>query len=246
MNDTASSPLALVTGASRGIGYAIATTLAHRGFRVIGTSTTEEGAHWLNEDLEKLGGEGWLLDITDASQVEATLRRLAAEGGLSVLVNNAGVTHDGLLMRMSDEQWQRVLDTNLTAVFRLCRGVVRGMMKRRSGRIITVGSIVGSTGNAGQANYAASKAAAVAFSKSLAMEVGGRGITVNVVAPGCIETDMTKNLPADVRAAAIAHTPLGRVGTPQEVADAVAFLASSAASFITGETLHVNGGMHMF
>lgn len=230
--------IALVTGASRGIGKAIAQRLAAEGARVIGTATTAAGA----EAISATGITGKVLDVRDAAASDALLDEI---GTVSILVNNAGVTRDTLLLRMKDEDWATVLDTNLTAIFRLSRGVLRGMMKARHGRIISIGSVVGTMGNAGQANYAAAKAGLIGFSKSLAREIGSRGITVNVVAPGFIETDMTKELPESARAALLTQIPLQRLGQGDDIAAAVAFLASKEAGYITGETLHVNGGMVM-
>ena len=240
--------LALVTGASRGIGRAIALELGRRGANVIGTATTEAGAAAIAEALAGAGarGRGVVLDVSSAESVERCFREVeATDGPPLVLVNNAGVTRDGLLMRMSSEDWQVVLDTDLTAVFRTCKAVIRGMMKARRGRIVNIASVVGVMGNAGQTNYAAAKAGMIGFSKSLAREVGSRGITVNVVAPGFIVTDMTDALNEQTRTALLGQVPLGRLGSPEDVAQAVAFLASSEAGYVTGETLHVNGGMYM-
>ena len=236
----------LVTGASRGIGAAIADTLAARGARVIGTATTAAGAEAISERLAVQGGTGRTLDVTDAQAVEALLTAIAAEfGAISILVNNAGITRDNLLVRMKEEDWQAILDTNLSSVYRTSKAVLRAMMKARHGRIINIASVIGLTGNAGQANYAAAKAGIIGFSKSLAKEVGSRGITVNVVAPGFIETDMTRDLPDDAKATMLGQIALGRLGSPQDVAEVVSFLASPAAAYVTGETLHVNGGMYM-
>lgn len=232
----------LVTGASRGIGRAIAERLARDGAKVYGTATSDTGAEAITKALAEWGGEGRKLDVKDAAACEALIDSL---GSLSVLVNNAGVTRDTLLLRMKDEDWSEVLETNLTSIFRLSRMVLRGMMKARHGRIISIGSVVGTMGNAGQANYCAAKAGLVGFSKSLAREIGSRGITVNVVAPGFIETDMTSELGEDTRKALLGQIPLQRLGNPADIAAAVAFLASREASYITGETLHVNGGMAM-
>lgn len=238
--------IALVTGASRGIGAAIASTLAERGAKVIGTATTAEGAARITAALAAQGGEGRVLDVRDAAAVEAFIEQLSKEvGAVSILVNNAGVTRDNLLMRMKDSEWDEVIATDLSSVFRLSRAVLRGMMKARYGRIVSVGSVVGVMGNAGQANYCAAKAGLIGFSKALAKEIGSRNITVNVVAPGFIDTDMTKDLPEAARTALLAQVPAARLGTPQDVAEAVAFLASSAAGYISGETLHVNGGLYM-
>ncbi|HEX4480857.1 MAG TPA: 3-oxoacyl-ACP reductase FabG [Rudaea sp.] len=238
--------IALVTGASRGIGAAIADTLAAHGAKVIGTATSEAGASAIGERLSAHGGAGRALNVTDAAAVESLIDNIAKEfGPISVLVNNAGITRDQLLMRMKDDDWQAILDTNLTSVYRTSKAVMRGMMKARKGRIINIASVIGLTGNPGQANYAAAKAGIIAFSKSLAREIGSRGITVNVVAPGFIDTDMTKALPEEQRTALLGQIALGRLGAPDDVAQAVLFLASPAAAYITGETMHVNGGMYM-
>ncbi|HET7591935.1 MAG TPA: 3-oxoacyl-ACP reductase FabG [Rhodanobacteraceae bacterium] len=238
--------VALVTGASRGIGAAIADELAAGGAKVIGTATSESGAQAVTQRLSGSGGEGRVLDVTDGKAVEALIDAIVKDhGGLSILVNNAGITRDQLLMRMKDEDWQAILDTNLTSVYRTSKAVMRTMMKARKGRIINIASVVGVTGNPGQTNYAAAKAGIIAFSKSLAREVGSRGITVNVVAPGFIDTDMTRALGEDQRKALEASIALGRLGAATDIAHAVAFLASPAANYITGETLHVNGGMYM-
>jgi 3-oxoacyl-[acyl-carrier protein] reductase len=238
--------VALVTGATRGIGAAIAHALGEQGAIVIGTATSEEGAARIAAALVHARGEGMRLDVTDATACDAALASIEARhGAVTILVNNAGITRDNLLLRMKDDEWDAMLATNLTPAFRLARSVLRGMMKQRFGRIVQIGSVVGSSGNAGQANYAAAKAALVGFTKSLAQEVGSRNITVNCVAPGMIDTDMTRDLPEAQRAALLARIPLGRLGTPQDVAHAVAFLASPHAGYITGATLHVNGGMYM-
>ena len=238
--------IALVTGASRGIGAAIADTLAAQGAAVIGTATTESGAAAIADRLAACGGHGRVLQVNEAGAIEALIETLGKEfGSISILVNNAGITRDNLLMRMKDEDWQAVIDTNLTSVYRSSKAVMRGMMKARKGRIINIASVIGATGNAGQANYAAAKAGIIAFSKSLAKEIGSRGITVNVVAPGFIETDMTRDLPEEAKQAMLCQIALGRLGQAQDIAAAVAFLAGPAANYITGETLHVNGGMHM-
>ena len=240
------APVALVTGASRGIGRAIALLLAERGFRVVGTATSESGAQAVGEALASHGGRGLMLDVNRAGACDAAVESvLKTEGALQVLVNNAGITRDTLAMRMKDEDWDAVLDTNLKAVFRLSRAVMRPMMKQRYGRIVNITSVVGASGNPGQANYAASKAGVAGMTRALARELGSRGITVNCVAPGFIATDMTDGLPAAQKDALMAQIPLGRLGQPQEIAEAVAFLASPAAGYITGTELHVNGGMFM-
>lgn len=237
--------IALVTGASRGIGRAIAEDLVARGATVIGTATSENGAQAISEYLDGKG-KGFVLNVTENDSIEKFLADVRAEfGEIDILVNNAGITHDNLLMRMKDDEWQDIIDTNLSSVFRLSKAVMRAMMKKRHGRIITIGSVVGTMGNAGQANYAAAKAGVIGFSKSLAREVASRGITVNVVAPGFIETDMTRALTDDQRAGILSQVPANRLGDAKEIASAVAFLASDEASYITGETLHVNGGMYM-
>ena len=237
--------IALVTGASRGIGRAIAESLAKRGATVIGTATTESGAQAISDYLGE-SGKGFMLNVTATESIDATLAAIKTEfGDIDILVNNAGITRDNLLMRMKDDEWFDILETNLTAVFRLSKAVLRSMMKKRYGRIINVGSVVGSMGNAGQVNYAASKAGVLGFTKSMAREVASRGITVNTVAPGFIETDMTHALNDEQRQATLAQVPAGRLGQPHEIAATVAFLASEDAAYITGETLHVNGGMYM-
>jgi 3-oxoacyl-[acyl-carrier protein] reductase len=236
--------VALVTGASRGIGRAIAATLAQQGFTVIGASTTEAGAAAITEVLP--GVQGLALDVTDAAAVDAALQAVVGQhGGLQVLVNNAGITRDQLAMRMKDDDWDAVIDTNLKAVFRLSRGVLRTMMKQRYGRIVNITSVVGASGNPGQANYAAAKAGVAGMTRALARELGSRNITVNCVAPGFIATDMTGQLPEAQKAALLAQIPLGRLGSPEEVAHTVAFLCSPLAGYITGTELHVNGGMFM-
>jgi 3-oxoacyl-[acyl-carrier protein] reductase len=247
MNEkTLSGEIVLVTGASRGIGAAIADELAAQGATVIGTATSDAGATAIGERLAAVGGHGRMLDVTDGASIEALVDDIAKQfGPVSILVNNAGITRDNLLMRMKDEDWNAILDTNLTSVYRTSKAVMRAMMKARRGRIINIASVVGVTGNAGQANYAAAKAGIIAFSKSLAKEIGSRGITVNVVAPGFIDTDMTKALPDVAREGLIAQIALGRLGEPADIARAVAFLAGPSATYITGETLHVNGGMYM-
>ncbi|KHS47186.1 MULTISPECIES: 3-oxoacyl-ACP reductase FabG [Hafnia] len=237
--------IALVTGASRGIGRAIAENLVARGARVIGTATSDKGAADISAYLGE-NGKGYNLNVVDQASIDAVLSAIRAEfGEIDILVNNAGITRDNLLMRMKDDEWQDILDTNLTSVFRLSKAVLRAMMKKRCGRIITIGSVVGTMGNAGQANYAAAKAGLIGFSKSLAREVASRGITVNVVAPGFIETDMTRALTDEQRAGILSQVPANRLGDAKEIANAVAFLASDEAGYITGETLHVNGGMYM-
>lgn len=238
--------VALVTGASRGIGRGIAQALAAQGVKVIGTATTEAGAAAISEALGASGGRGVALDVNDAAAVEAAIDALVKEfGGLHILVNNAGITRDTLAMRMKDDDWDAVLDTNLKAVFRTSRAVMRTMMKQRYGRIVNITSVVGASGNAGQANYAAAKAGVAGMTRALARELGSRSITVNCVAPGFIATDMTEVLPEAQKAALLSQIPLGRLGAVQEVADAVVFLASPAAGYITGSELHVNGGMYM-
>ena len=238
--------VALVTGASRGIGRAIALALAAQNYTVIGTATTEAGAAGIGEALAPFGGRGIALNVNDVPAVDAVIDAiLKADGGLHVLVNNAGITRDQLAMRMKDDDWDAVLDTNLKAVFRLARAVMRPMMKQRYGRIISITSVVGASGNAGQANYAAAKAGLAGMTRSLARELGSRNITVNCIAPGFIATDMTEVLPEAQKAALLAQIPLGRLGAPEEIAGAVAFLASPAAGYITGTELHVNGGMYM-
>jgi 3-oxoacyl-[acyl-carrier protein] reductase len=238
--------IALVTGASRGIGRAIALALAQRGARVIGTATTDAGAAAIRAALAPLGGEGVVLDVTDASALEAAIDAIVKQhGALHILVNNAGITRDGLALRMKDEDWDAVQDTNLKAVFRASRAVMRTMMKQRWGRIVNITSVVGASGNAGQANYAAAKAGVAGMTRALARELGSRNVTVNCVAPGFIATDMTDHLPEAQKAALLQQVPLGRLGTPEEVAATVAFLCSAEAGYITGAELHVNGGMFM-
>ncbi|EKD9039765.1 3-oxoacyl-ACP reductase FabG [Vibrio parahaemolyticus] len=237
--------IALVTGASRGIGRAIAELLVERGATVIGTATSESSAAAISEYLGE-NGKGLALNVTDVESIEATLKTINDEfGAIDILVNNAGITRDNLLMRMKDDEWNDIINTNLTPIYRMSKAVLRGMMKKRAGRIINVGSVVGTMGNAGQTNYAAAKAGVIGFTKSMAREVASRGVTVNTVAPGFIETDMTKALNDDQRAATLANVPAGRLGDPREIASAVVFLASPEAAYITGETLHVNGGMYM-
>jgi 3-oxoacyl-[acyl-carrier protein] reductase len=240
--------IALVTGASRGIGQGIALALGKEGAAVIGTATTEKGAQAISEYLSVAGisGEGMTLNVNDGSQVDQSLGSIREKyGEISILVNNAGITRDNLLARMSDEEWDEVMSTNLKSVFRMSRAVMRGMMKARTGRIINISSVIGSMGNPGQSNYAASKAGMVGFSKSLALEIGSRNITVNCVAPGFIETDMTHALGEEQRAKLIEHVPLKRLGKVSDIAATVLFLAGPGASYITGATLHVNGGMYM-
>ena len=240
--------IALITGASRGIGRAIALELGRQGAIVVGTATTEEGAGIISNYLReaKLKGEGMLLNVNNAAQIESLLKAVHDKfGDIVILVNNAGITRDNLLIRMKDEEWDDILETDLKSVFRLSRNVLRPMMKARYGRIVNISSVVGATGNMGQANYAAAKAGIFGFSKSLAREVGSRNITVNCIAPGFIETDMTRSLTSQQQQNLIQHVPLGRLGRPEEVASVVAFIASPAAGYITGATIHVNGGMHM-
>ncbi len=239
--------VALVTGASRGIGAAIAQELGKQGFIVIGTATSASGADAITTALKaaNVNGVGMALDVTQPAQIEAVLKQIAEQyGDVSILVNNAGITKDTLLMRMKDEDWDAVLDTNLKSVFRMSQAVLRPMMKARTGRIINISSVVGHMGNAGQTNYAAAKAGMTGFTKSMAQEVGSRGITVNCVAPGFIETDMTAELPEEIKAKMLERIAVGRLGQVYEIAATVAFLASPAAAYITGETIHVNGGMY--
>lgn len=245
---TLENEIALVTGASRGLGRAIALQLGAHGATVIGTATTESGAAAIDQALKDAGvkGAGMALDVTKPEQIEQVLKTIGERfGDPTVLVNNAGITRDNLLMRMKEEEWDAIIDTNLTSVFRLSKACIRSMMKARHGRIINIASVVGSMGNAGQSNYAAAKAGLLGFSKSLARELGSRGITVNAVAPGFIDTDMTRDLPEANRQALLQQIPLARLGAPDDIAAAVVFLASPAGAYVTGETLHVNGGMYM-
>ena len=249
MSENLSGKIALVTGASRGIGHAIALELAAHGATVIGTATSETGAAHITEDLAKIrpdAGKGIVLDVSDAERSRQVVDEIQKEyGAIHILVNNAGITQDQLAMRMKDEEWDKVIAVNLTAVARLSRAVLRGMMRAKGGRIINITSVVGSIGNAGQMNYVASKAGVESMSRALAREVGSRGITVNCIAPGFIDTDMTKSLSEEVTGNLLKQIPLARLGSPEDVAAAVAFLASPQASYITGTVLHVNGGMFM-
>lgn len=241
-----SRKIVLVTGASRGIGKAIALKFASDGHFVIGTATSEKGAQAIGEYLAQYDGVGRVLDVTDSTQVDKLFEEIdSVYGSLQVLINNAGITQDGLLMRMSDEQWDNVIDTNLKSVYRMTRRAIKSMMKARFGRIINISSVVGQMGNAGQTNYAASKAGMEGFSRSLAREIGSRGVTVNCIAPGFIETDMTDGLDERLLASMLDAVPLGRLGQPEDIAAAAAFLASDGAGYITGEVLAVNGGMYM-
>lgn len=240
--------IALVTGASRGIGQAIALKLAQEGAFVYGTATTEQGAQSINAyfEKEKLTGKGLVLDVTDSEQIEKVIGELAHENQTpSILVNNAGITSDNLLLRMDDDEWYKVIETNLNSIYKMSKICIKPMFRARWGRIISIGSVVGSSGNSGQVNYTAAKAGIVGFSKSLAQEVGSRGITVNVVAPGFIDTDMTAALPDMVKEEMLKRIPMRKLGEPKDIAEAVAFLASESAKYITGETIHVNGGMYM-
>ncbi len=241
--------VALVTGASRGIGRAIAMELTRQGLTVIGTATSESGASSITEAIKAAGGAGWgaALDVRDAAGVDTLISDIETKTGsaITVLVNNAGITRDTLAMRMKDEDWDDVMDTNLKSVFRMCRSVMRGMMKARTGRIVNITSVVGHAGNPGQANYCAAKAGVSGMTRSLARELGSRGITVNCVAPGFIDTDMTKALDDSQKTMLLGNIPLGRLGTPEDIAAAVAFLVSPAASYVTGSTIHVNGGMYL-
>jgi len=240
--------IALVTGASRGIGKAIATALGSKGATVVGTATSENGAEAISKAFAASGikGAGKVLNVTAPDSIESLIRDIQAEyGAPTILVNNAGITRDNLLMRMKDDEWNDVIDTNLTSAFRMSKACLRGMMKAKRGRIITITSVIGATGNPGQSNYAATKAGVIGFTKSLAREIGSRGITVNAVAPGFIDTDMTRALPEGQRDALLEQIALGKLGTVEDVASAVVFLASADAAYITGETIHVNGGMYM-
>jgi 3-oxoacyl-[acyl-carrier protein] reductase len=247
MNVNFEGQVALVTGASRGIGAAIALELARKGLKVIGTATTEQGAAAITQSLSMFAGcKGAMLNVNDAAAGESLIEAIVKEhGGLQVLVNNAGITRDTLAMRMKDEDWDAVLDTDLKAVFRMSRAVMRTMMKQRYGRIVSITSVVGASGNPGQANYAAAKAGVAGMTRALARELGSRGITVNCVAPGFIETDMTASLPEEQQKALLGQIPLGHLGKPADVAHAVAYLASPLAAYVTGQELHVNGGMFM-
>jgi len=245
---TLENNVALVTGATRGIGKAIALALGAQGATVIGTATSENGASQISQYLEENGikGQGSVLNVTDQEAIDALVKEVGSNySAPTILVNNAGITRDNLLMRMKQDEWDDIVDTNLTSVFRVSKACMRGMMKAKQGRIISIASVVGATGNAGQANYAAAKAGIMGFSKSLAREIASRGVTVNVVAPGFIDTDMTKGLPEEQKEGLLKSIPLNRLGSPEDIANAVAFLASPAGAYITGETLHVNGGMHM-
>lgn len=245
---TDDTKIALITGASRGIGKATALALGHQGMFVAGTATTEAGAEAITAFLREEGveGQGLVADVSDADSVAALLEEITTLAGLPVVVvNNAGVTRDNLLLRMKAEEWDAVVNTNLNSMYRVCKACLKGMTKARFGRIINISSVVGSSGNAGQTNYAATKAGIEGFTRSLAKEIGSRGITVNAVAPGFIETDMTDALPEEQKLALLGQVPLGRLGRPEEIANVVAFLASDQGSYITGETLHVNGGMYM-
>lgn len=245
MEGSLNGQVALVTGATRGIGKAIAENLVAAGATVIGTATSENGANAISAYLAN-NGVGKVLNVTEDGAIDALLSEITKEfGKIDILVNNAGITRDNLLMRMKDDEWDAVIETNLTAVFKICKAVMRGMMKNRHGRIINIGSVVGTTGNPGQANYCAAKAGLIGFTKALAKEIASRGVTVNAVAPGFIDTDMTKSLTDEQRERIFDTIPAGRLGSPAEIAAAVGFLASSGAAYITGETIHVNGGMSM-
>lgn len=243
---TADQKIAIVTGASRGIGQAIAEVLSADGLKVVGTATSQAGADKISESLKDRGGIGAVLDVSQAESVDGFLKFVQSDvGTATVLVNNAGITRDNLLMRMKDDEWQAIFDTNLTSIYRLSKGCLRGMMKARWGRIVNITSVVGATGNPGQTNYAAAKAGVIGFTKSLAKEIGSRGITVNSVAPGFIATDMTDALDEAQREALVSQIPLARLGSPEDIAGAVSYLVSERGGYITGETLHVNGGMYM-
>lgn len=240
--------IAFVSGASRGIGKEIALSLGTQGATVVGTATSQSGADNISKYLKdnKINGKGLVMDVTNLESVEATVKQITEDFGTpSILINNAGITRDNLLMRMKEDEWDAIMNTNLSSIYRVSKACLRGMMKAKKGRIISIASVVGATGNPGQTNYSAAKAGVIGFSKSLAREVGSRGITVNVVAPGFIDTDMTRELPEAQRDALLSQIPLGRLGSPAEIANAVTFLASPGAAYITGETIHVNGGMYM-
>ena len=240
--------IALVTGASRGIGKAIAAELGNRGATVVGTATSAKGAEGITTALSASGhrGTGKVLNVTDPDSIAVLMKSIQEEfGAPTILVNNAGITRDNLLMRMKDDEWDSVIETNLTSAFRMSKACLRGMMKAKHGRIVTITSVIGATGNPGQANYAATKAGVIGFTKSLAREIGSRGVTVNAVAPGFIDTDMTRELPEAQQQALLEQIPLGRLGAVEDIANAVAFLCSADAAYITGETIHVNGGMYM-
>ena len=248
MSFSLENEIALVTGASRGIGKSTALALGKQGATVVGTATSDKGAEAISAYLAEAGikGKGMVLNVTDSDSIDACLKVMETDFGMpTILVNNAGITRDNLLMRMKDEEWDDIINTNLTSIYRLSKAVLRTMMKARKGRIISITSVVGAMGNAGQTNYAAAKAGVMGFTKALAREAGSRGITVNAVAPGFIDTDMTKGLPEEQKNALLTQIPMGRLGMPEEIAAAVTFLASPEAAYITGTTLHVNGGMYM-
>jgi len=239
--------LVLVTGATRGIGKAIALTLGNAGATIIGTATSETGADNISKVFtdKKISGKGMKLDVTDNEQVSNLVKNIGEDfGSVDILVNNAGITRDNILLRMKEDEWEDIINTNLSSIYKMSKSVLRGMIKKRSGRIISITSVVGAMGNAGQSNYGAAKAGIIGFTKSLAREVGVRGVTVNAIAPGFIETDMTDSLPDDQKEALAAQIPMGRLGTPNEIAQAVLFLADEGGSYITGQTIHVNGGMY--